>query len=401
MASTNPAPIASERLRLSLLSGPARNRWNIVTGTYDRFGGVDDYTRMMAGELVRSGDEVRVWAPSSPQEAPAEDGIEVRRLPDNFGPRSLRIVDRALGRRARSRLLVQYVPQAYGWRAMNLPFCLWLYSRRNCDEIDVIFHEVAAPVGRNLSLRHNLLGGVTRAMAWLVARSAHRIFTSTTSWEVLLRPMIGAQTEITWLPVFSNVPIVNDPLGVAAIAATYAQGGRRLAGHFGTYGRMIPDYLGPIIKCVMRRCEDLSFLLLGKGGLEFQERLLRQDQDLAPRIFATGELDREDLSRHIQACDLAVQPYPDGITTRRTSALAALAHGVPVITNKGFLTERLWSERGEVVMARSCEPATFATLIEELLADDRRLREKGFEAKSLYDHVFSIDHAIAVLKHDE
>jgi hypothetical protein len=33
-----------------------------------------------------------------------------------------------LNRRADDRLLVQYVPHAFGFKAMNLPFCLWLYA---------------------------------------------------------------------------------------------------------------------------------------------------------------------------------------------------------------------------------------------------------------------------------
>ena len=50
------------------------------------------------------------------------------------------------------------------------------------------------------------------------------------------------------------------------------------------------------------------------------------------------------LADHIGACDLLIQPYPDGISSRRTSAMAGLALGIPVITTTGSLTESLWAE---------------------------------------------------------
>ena len=58
-----------------------------------------------------------------------------------------------------------------GFKAMNLPFCCWLFARRRRD-ITVMFHEVAFPTRTAQPLRHNLLGEVTTLMATLVARSA-------------------------------------------------------------------------------------------------------------------------------------------------------------------------------------------------------------------------------------
>src|SRR5262249_49065983 len=93
-------------------------RWHIVTGEYPpQAGGVSDYTRLVARGLALAGDCVDVWAPPCDSESPeCDSGVTVRRLPDHYGPRSLRVLNRELdvlpGPR---RLLVQYVPHAFGW----------------------------------------------------------------------------------------------------------------------------------------------------------------------------------------------------------------------------------------------------------------------------------------------
>src|SRR5438105_4425025 len=140
--------------------------WHILTGEYPpQPGGVSDYTRRLARGLAAAGDAVTVWCPPCGG-ADEPNGVCVRRLPDRFGPRALAVLGKALPRRGeRGRLLVQYVPHGYGWKAMNLPFCLWLARQRRLP-VWVMFHEVAFPLRRGQPLAHSVVGGVTHLMAW-------------------------------------------------------------------------------------------------------------------------------------------------------------------------------------------------------------------------------------------
>lgn len=52
----------------------------------------------------------------------------------------------------------------------------------------------------------------------------------------------------------------------------------------------------------------------------------------ASRITWTGYLTSDELSAYLAAADLAVLPYTDGASLRRTTLLAALAHGLPVLS---------------------------------------------------------------------
>jgi hypothetical protein len=103
---------------------PNVTRWAIVTGEYPpQPGGVSDYTQLLAEGLVAAGDKVAVYAPSE-QHGPATtgSGVRVYRLPDRFSIRGLRRLDGGLARDRPDRLLIQYTPHAFGWKAMNLLF---------------------------------------------------------------------------------------------------------------------------------------------------------------------------------------------------------------------------------------------------------------------------------------
>ena len=123
-------------------SGP--KRWRIITGEYPpQPGGVSDYTRLVACGLVAAGDDVEIFAPQCSGREAGDPGVTIHRLPGHFGPRGIAALARALGRGDQARLLVQYVPHAFGLRAMNLPFCAWLYAHaRRTGGADVMFHEV-------------------------------------------------------------------------------------------------------------------------------------------------------------------------------------------------------------------------------------------------------------------
>src|SRR4030095_5175189 len=101
----------------------------------------------------------------------------------------------------------------------------------------------------------------------------------------------------------------------------------------------------------MEGAVEPSLLLLGAGSERFRDALIERHPSWSARVHAAGYLSASDLGAHIAACDLFVQPYPDGITSRRTSAMACLSRGRPVVTTSGHLTAPLCAETraGEIV----------------------------------------------------
>ena len=100
-----------------------------------------------------------------------------------------------------------------------------------------------------------------------------------------------------------------------------------LIGHFGTFGPMVGECLGPPLAELLRRSEHRVGLLVGRNGAGFGERFAGDHPDLSGRVTATGDLPAGEVSAHLAACDLLLQPYPDGASCRRTSLMSGLAWG--------------------------------------------------------------------------
>ena len=357
-----------------------------------------DYTRLVALGLAARGDRVRVWAPAATGAVPAEAGVEVHRLPGRFGPRALAALGRELGAAGPGQVLVQYVPQGFGMRGMNLPVCLWLLAHRRAG-IAIMFHEVAVSLTWQQPLRHNVIGVVHRAMAFVLTRAARRCFVSAAAWKQLLRPLAPAGAEISWLPVPSNVPVVDDPAGVLAVRKTLMVEGGMILGHFGTAREpWIAARFAAVVPPLLRERPDAALLLLGRDSLDMRGRLLAAAPDLHARVRAAGPLEAAEISRHLAACDVMLQPYSDGVTTRRGSMMAALAHRRAAVTTSGVLTEPLWRETGAVILVDGGDAAAMGAALAHLMDEAGERARLGAAAGKLYAQCFDVAHTIATLR---
>ena len=115
-------------------------------------------------------------------------------------------------------------------------------------------------------------------------------------------------------------------------------------------------------------------------------------------MHATGYLSPDLLDTHLTACDVLMQPYPDGITVRRTSAMAALARGRAVVTTTGHLTEPLWADQDAVALVDVADAARFTGEVDRLLRDLPARRSLEARARAAYDAHFSVDRLIHTLR---
>src|SRR5688500_18701015 len=139
--------------------------WHVVTGEYPPdLGGVAGYTHQVAVGLVAAGDRVHVWCPGNAPESVVEDGVRVHRSMQDRGRHALTVVDRQLAEfAAPRRLLVQWVPHAYGFRSLNIRFCTWLWrrARRDGDHVEIVVHEASLAFGE-ASIRRNVAAFIHR-----------------------------------------------------------------------------------------------------------------------------------------------------------------------------------------------------------------------------------------------
>jgi glycosyltransferase involved in cell wall biosynthesis len=377
--------------------------WHLVTGEFPPApGGVSDYTWIVAARLAAEGDLVHVWCPDAAGPVVDPAGVHVHRTAGNWTGLDLRLIDNQLDAMPAPRhLLVQWVPHAFGRRSMNVGFCRWVRRRvRAGDVVDLMVHEPFLGF-REGAFRLDLIACVHRVMAALLLGVARRVWVSIPAWAEQLRPWaIGSAPPFCWLPVPSNLAVSDDAGLLSRVRATLRTGSDLMIGHLSTYDVHARQVLQELVPQLIRDVPASSVLLLGRGSDLVAADLRARHPALKDRVSGVGALEADALSAHLQACDLMVQPYVDGASTRRGTLMASLAHGVPVVTTVGRLSEPFWSSAAAVsaVPAGDVEGMVQATVA--LAADAGRRQRQSVAARELYAARFDVAHVTKALRED-
>jgi glycosyltransferase involved in cell wall biosynthesis len=372
--------------------------WHILTPELPPGGGVGDYTVQVAEGLAARGGVVSVYAPdrSSP---PPLTGVEYVGLPDRFGPASERALEMRIDSSS-ARVLIQYVPAVFGRRGGNVAFCRWVRSLVRHTDVRIMFHEPY------LYFRwrpdHMFAAFAQRSMARMLLEGRPIVYLSTDTWRRYLSPYGGeAVTGAVTLPIPSAIPRVACPDAVRAVRARSFANADFVVGHFGTYGRHIAPLLLSTVQALLSSEPRAAVLCTGAGSDDFVASMLGSYPAFHGRLFGTGRLSARDVSVNLQACDVIVQPYPDGVTTRRTSVMAALANARAVVTSDGALTESVWRDSACVSLATSTGALVEAT--RDLLANAPSRAALEARASAAYEARFDLRHTIEALigRHSE
>lgn len=371
---------------------------HIITPEYlPALGGVADYARHTAQALASAGEDVHVWCPSGSRR-PEGDAVHVHGTFEAFERADFARTDKALdGFAPPRRLFVQWVPHGYGRRSMNLPFCLWLWRRaRGGDTVELMVHEPFLAFWEG-TWRQTLAAAVHRVMTAVLLQAASRVWISIPAWEPRLKPYaMGRRLPISWLPIPSGLVRPADA-EVRTVRASLTPPARALVGHLGTYGTPVTSMLDVLVPEILRLNPEADMLLAGAGSREYRRALVQRQPSLEGRLMAAGVLDEPALAAHVAACDVLVQPYPDGISSRRTTAMAALRLGVPLIVTRGHLTETFWNETRAVRIRDVHRFGDMAGDVREVLRDDEARARLASAGRELYARMFDVNLTVAAL----
>ncbi|HVL67923.1 MAG TPA: glycosyltransferase [Vicinamibacterales bacterium] len=346
---------------------------HLLSGERPGAGGVGDYTGLLQSALERRGARVSLW--------------DVRQ------PGFRATFERTL-RADPGVVLLQYVPNALGWRGLNVPFCAWVSAlRRRGHDVRVMFHEPYFYFGWRRPWL-NAVALAQRLMAAMLLRRAGTTYVSTATWVRYLQPFAPASTRFVTTPIPSTLPPPAPALETEWHRRLSTAPPSRLVCHFGTYGRHVADALTPVVRSLLSRRGDVRLVCVGRGSDRFVDALKAVCPQLADRLLATGALDGAAAAAALRACEVAVQPYPDGVTTRRTSIMAPLSLGVPTVTSLGFLTEPVWGAVRAVALAPAGDADAHARLIEALLDDETARAATGATGAAAYEAHFSVDRTV-------
>ena len=336
----------------------------------------------------------------SPGNRRERNGVRVEAVGSFANPFDLRRVRRLIGEMPRPRItLVQYVPQMYGLKGMNLGFAWWL-NRLSGEPVWVNFHEVAVGADAGASWRLKLLSMATRVMVRWISGRADELFAVTPSWGDAVKRLCGGTCDVTCLPVPSSLPLEPEAGALHGIRRRLlAQGWKRAIGHFGTYPNVVRGALKETLLHVLQHTdEETGIVLIGRGSRMFLEELQAEVGDRLTRIIATGGKSGEEAAAWICGCDVMLQPYDDGASGRRSSLMACLALGRAVVTCSGWNTERMWGDAGAVRFEPFSDPGRMAGGVIALLNDDLSRHALEERARGFYAAEFSLERTIQVLR---
>jgi glycosyltransferase involved in cell wall biosynthesis len=137
---------------------------------------------------------------------------------------------------------------------------------------------------------------------------------------------------------------------------------------------------------------------MGNGSDHFAALLRNENPALRGQIRATGSLEPEQTALHLAACDCLLQPFADGVSSRRTSVMAGLALGLPIVTNAGPLTDPVWKNTDSVLLVPSPSPAGLLDAMEGLFTAPTQLAALRQRAANFYASNFALSRTIEVLR---
>lgn len=287
----------------------------------------------------------------------------------------------ALRRSGADELALQYNPFSYGHWGVAPGLLAELIAARRRGALRRLVLVVHEPFVVMPGLRYTLMGAVQRRQLGALMRLADAVLATSEEWLAVLAG-VNPRKRVVVLPVGSNMP---DRRAERA-AARAALGASRETLVISTFGMARPQQLlGHVAAVVAAALDDGHRIVFVSLGDAPDELLLRHSR---LRVVCPGAQEAGDLARLLAASDLFLAPYADGVSTRRTTLMAALQHGLCVVTTDGEERRRSLPESALVLVPVS-DPVAFAGVSRALAGDATARRRWGLGARELYEQRYS------------
>ena len=308
--------------------------------------GVGDYTRRLAGELIRQGHPSIILGLNDSQVSEAQFGsqemegtlISVLRLPSMMPWNDrVRLSRKWLDAFNPDWVSLQFVPFAFQPRGLPFGLPRHLKSIIGSRPLHWMFHELWVLWSFPLSLRKRLLGQCQKL--WL--RSCLRklkpqaVATQLSLYQAELNK-IGVAADM--VPLHGNIPVYpkhEADKWLADRCASLQSPKQVKAGFFGNIlSTLDSSLLAAWVAQLNIPGNELLLLSAGKIGGEGDKlwNSLEQKLKASAMFVKLGELDEREASFYLSAMDYGLTSYPPELMGKSGSVAAMREHGLPVIS---------------------------------------------------------------------
>ncbi len=354
--------------------------------------GVGDYSANLCRELIRQGHSVAVW---TLQESPAAiPGLSVFRSPRPWNHLTLRKLTQEARIWKPDAFLIQYTPYLFAPSSRGvhplLPFWIGLLRKSFGLPTILITHELHYPLHLTPA---GVLLGIPHFLQFLALTQVvdHITFTYELHCQRYRRFFFWRKKDFSWTPVGTNIRKFTQSTHAPLLPEIPPS--QRVLLHFGgAHPTNLFNHAFAALERIQKELGKNSALLFFIG---ITEDRLKPELERSPyahlknSVQALGYLSEEDVSNWIQKADLLLAPLLDGVSTRRTSVMAAFEHAKPVATT------RAWSSNPSVPWDDFClitpaqDSIAYAEGCLQLLLDPERAKTLGQNGNTYYRKNFS------------
>jgi glycosyltransferase involved in cell wall biosynthesis len=324
------------------ISGEDRLKIGLITGEFPPMeGGVGAFTQALAQALAAADHQIHII--TDRRARPAARRLVDLRQPVELGfallhphihrwrwPALATIAD-LVERYALDVVNIQYQAAAYNMRSPAINALPW--RLKGLTRTAVTFHDLRVPY------LFPKAGHLRQAAVSFMARQAHGVIvTNPPDYQTLAATL---QSPICQIPIGSNIHAYTpNHIEIAEIREQFGlTPGHCLLGYFGFLNES--KGADTLIRALSGLDERVHLVFIGgqTGASDAtneafldQLRGLIAELGLTQRVHWTGFVPAARVSAHLHAADVMVMPYRDGVSLRRGTLMATVAHGRPLIT---------------------------------------------------------------------
>ncbi len=346
-------------------------------------GGMGGYTKELAKALANFGHRVSVLTSVLGQEGGESFALYPRVSKWDFS--SWKAILTLINEIEPQILHLQYQAAAYGMHpAINLlPWRFRLIRHRPL--LFVTFHDLRVPY------LFPKAGPVRRGAIAALAKGCDGVIVTNVQDEAEAR---GYGLEPYLIPIGSNIsPRLPPGYDREKWRAPWGVKDKTLLSYFGLlHESKGVEVLFRALARLLEGGERVKLLMVGgKIGAsdptttDYARRMevLWRELGLADQLLWTGYVEDEEVSANLLASDICVLPYKDGVSLRRGSLMAALAHGLPIISTRPSIEVKELMDGENIVLVSPDDVEALVAKIQELAASEGLRRRLGRGAKRL------------------
>ncbi|MFV8374679.1 hypothetical protein [Flavobacterium sp. LB1P71] len=306
--------------------------------------GVGDYTRRLAGELIRQDHYCAIVAIMDKgvnstleeiQESELAITIPVIRFPYDKGYSvNGKEAKRWIDAFDPEWISLQYVPFSFHPKGLHFGFCVVINKLIKGRKLHVMFHELWVGMNREASFKLQIWGMLQREMisSFIKNLKPLAIHTHTKLYQLQLNKIC---TSVSLLPLFSNIKVVhsNPKIKNPNHLRFVVFGAIHLGAPIEAFAKEFADY-------AINKNLKISFTFIGRCGKE-QEHWATVLHSFKLEATILGELSAEQISKELSEASIGIVNTPLGLIEKSGANAAMREHGLSVIC-----LSHNWTPRG-------------------------------------------------------